>query len=88
MPSVQRYLLEELRIAYEVSERKASDTMTFPRSTIRYRSIKDPKNPLRMRLKELPMVRDRVTGAFILCFTERGGRMEDGFQYGAALTVL
>jgi len=31
--------------------------MTFPRSTIRYKSIMDPKNHLRMRLKELSMVR-------------------------------
>lgn len=49
--------MEEVKISHDVSERKACDTMEFPRSTIRYGSVMNPRNPLRMRLKELSMVR-------------------------------
>ena len=42
-----------MRARYQVSERRACGGLGFPRSTHRYRSVADPQEALRMRLKEL-----------------------------------
>jgi len=42
-----------MRLAYQISERRACDGLGWPRSSHRYRSVADPQDALRMRLKEL-----------------------------------
>ena len=44
-------------MAYKVSERRACTTFEFARSVVRYESKADPQTALRMRLRELAMVR-------------------------------
>jgi putative transposase len=48
-----------LRVAYDVSERRACKTTGFERSSHRYRSARDPQTALRIRLKDLAAVRVR-----------------------------
>jgi putative transposase len=52
-------MVEFLRVAYDVSERHACRAIRVPRSSYRYRSIKHPDTPLRMRLRELAATRIR-----------------------------
>ena len=52
-------MVEFLRVAYDVSERHACRAIRVPRSSHRYRSIKNPDTPLRMRLRELAATRIR-----------------------------
>jgi len=61
-------------MSYQISERKACNTMDFTRSVIRHKSIKDPLESLRMRLRELAMVRVGMgTNVFTFCFCVKGG---------------
>jgi putative transposase len=39
--------------AYQLSERRACNTIQAPRSTVRYLSVADPQEPLRPRLRQL-----------------------------------
>jgi putative transposase len=48
-----------LRVAYDISERRACKTTGFERSSQRYRSARDPQTALRIRLKDLAAVRVR-----------------------------
>jgi len=47
----------EIKTSYQVSERRACKSMEFARLTIRYESVADPRNALRMRLRELAAAR-------------------------------
>jgi len=58
-PSRRRSVIEQLRAAYQVSERRACRAAGFHRSTQRYRIRRDPQVELRMRLKELAAARVR-----------------------------
>ena len=58
-PSRRRGLVEHLRAAYRVSERRACRATGFHRSSQRYRARRDPQVELRMRLKELAAARVR-----------------------------
>jgi putative transposase len=58
-PSRRRRVVEHLRVAYQVSERRACRATGFHRSSQRYRSRRDPQAELRMRLKELAAARVR-----------------------------
>ena len=58
-PSRRRSVVEHLRAAYQVSERRACRATGFHRSTQRYRARRDPQVELRMRLKELAAARVR-----------------------------
>lgn len=58
-PSRRRDVVEHLRKAYEVSERRACEATGFARSTHRYRSTADVQGALRGRLKELATARVR-----------------------------
>ena len=42
-----------MKVCYQASQRRACDTLTFPRSTVRYQSVADPQIPLRLRLRDL-----------------------------------
>ena len=46
-----------MKVAYEVSERRACSTFCVARSTIRYRSVADEQVSLRMRIREIANVR-------------------------------
>jgi putative transposase len=50
-------MVSEMKISYQISERRACRTMVFPLSTIRYKSVVDPQIALRMRLRELAAAR-------------------------------
>lgn len=48
-----------LETAYQVSERRACHAMAFPRSSQRYRAMRDPQPLLRIRLRDLARTRVR-----------------------------
>jgi len=52
-------VIAHLRLAYRVSERRACGTCGFSRASQRYRSVADPQDELRLRLKELAASRVR-----------------------------
>ena len=52
-PAVQRGLAREMETSYRVSERRACKALAFPRSTVRYLSVAEPQEHLRMRLRDL-----------------------------------
>jgi putative transposase len=58
-PSRRRDVVAHLRLAYRVSERRACGATGFARASQRYRSVADPQDELRLRLKELAAVRVR-----------------------------
>jgi putative transposase len=57
MPAGKRDLVEAMKMAYKVSQRRACRTFEFVRSVVRYESVADPQTALRMRLRELAMAR-------------------------------
>jgi len=54
---VKRDLVLEMKISYQVSERRACADLAFSRSVIRYSSRADPQSALRMRLRDLASAR-------------------------------
>jgi putative transposase len=58
-PSRRRDVVTHLRLAYRVSERRACSSTGFARASQRYRSVADPQEELRLRLKELAASRVR-----------------------------
>ncbi len=46
-------MVRELQVRYAVSERRACSTLGFPRASHRYRSIRDDRANLRIRLRDL-----------------------------------
>jgi putative transposase len=58
-PAARREAVAHLRLAYEVSERRACSTLEADRSSIRYRSTRPDDAAVRVRLRELAAVRRR-----------------------------
>jgi putative transposase len=52
-PAVRREIVGEMLVCYGVSQRRACETLTFPRSTVRYESVADPQVAFRLRLHDL-----------------------------------
>jgi putative transposase len=52
-------VVEYLRDSYRVSERRACRVARMNRATFRYRSHRDPRTELRMRIREIAQVRVR-----------------------------
>jgi len=50
---VQRVLVREVQVAYRVAERRACRVLGFSRTTYRYRSRRNPRAELRVRLRDL-----------------------------------
>ena len=57
-PVRKRELVEYVQAAYDVSERRGCAVLTCPRSSRRYKSVREPCIGLRMRIKELAAARD------------------------------
>lgn len=55
----RRQVVEKVQAAAGISERRAIRFTGFPRSTMRYRSLSDPQEELRGRIKELAAQRTR-----------------------------
>ncbi len=55
----RRQVVEKIQAAHEISERKAVRFTGFSRSTIRYASIREPQEALRIRIRELAGERPR-----------------------------
>src|SRR5215469_9097786 len=58
-PAVRREAVAHLRLAFEVSERRACSTLGADRTSIRYRSIRPDDAAVRARLRELAAIRRR-----------------------------
>jgi len=65
--------VELLRICYQVSLRRASQTLAGSRSTLYYRSRKAKQAPLRKRIKEIATVRVRYEYRRIHTLLQREG---------------
>jgi len=52
-PAVKRVVVREVQVAYRVAERRACRVLGFSRTTCRYRSRRDPRAELRIRLRDL-----------------------------------
>jgi len=66
-------MVELLRTCYQVSIRRASQTLPGPRSTFYYRSRKPEQAPLRQRIKEIASVRVRYGYRRIHTLLQREG---------------
>jgi transposase InsO family protein len=58
-PAARREAVAHLRVAFEVSERRACSTLGADRMSIRYRSIRPDDRAVRARLRELAAIRRR-----------------------------
>jgi putative transposase len=58
-PAARREAVAHLRLAYEVSERRACSTLGADRTSVRYRSTRPDDAALRTRLRELASLRRR-----------------------------
>ncbi|QDT26370.1 hypothetical protein Enr10x_16710 [Gimesia panareensis] len=58
-PARRRTLVQELKVCYEVSERRAWQVLGFPQASHRYQSVLDERAELQMRLRELATIRVR-----------------------------
>jgi putative transposase len=58
-PAARREAVAHLRVAYEVSERRACSTLGTDRTTVRYRSRRPDDATVRERLRELASIRRR-----------------------------
>lgn len=61
----RRQVVEKVQAAVEISERKAIEFTGFPRSTMRYQTIRDPQDELRSRIHEIAVERPRWGYRFI-----------------------
>jgi putative transposase len=58
-PAARREAVAHLRLAFEVSERRACSTLGADRTSIRYRSTRSDDTAIRARLRELAVIRRR-----------------------------
>ena len=52
-PAVKRVLVREVRVCYQVAERRACRVLGFARSSFRYKSRRNQRAELRVRLRDL-----------------------------------
>src|SRR5256885_13859227 len=87
-PAARREAVAHLRVAFEVSERRACSTLCSDRTSVRYRSRRPSDAAARSRLRELAAVRRRVgyrprphpppPGGIIIKKIGKGGVWEEG----------
>jgi hypothetical protein len=68
-----RAMVELLRTCYQVSIRRATQTLPAPRATLYYRSRKAEQAPLRHRIKEIAAIRVRYGYRRIHTLLQREG---------------
>ena len=61
----RRQVVEKVKAAVEIFQRRAIRFTGFPRSTMRYQSIRDPQGELRARIREIAAERPRWGYRFI-----------------------
>ena len=71
----RRQVVEQVQAVRGVSERRAIRYTGFPRSTMRYRSIRDPQELLRARIVELAQERPRWGYRMIHVMLRREGQL-------------
>ena len=69
----RRRVVGEVQAAVGISERRAIRFTGFPRSTIRYRSVREPQEALRTRIRELALERTRWGYRMIHTLLQREG---------------
>ena len=69
----RRRTVEKVQAAVGVSERRAVRFTGFPRSTIRYQTVREPQEELRARIRELAAERPRWGYRFIHTMLRRSG---------------
>lgn len=69
----RRHVVEKIQAAAGISERRAIRFTGFPRSTIRYESVREPQEALRVRIRELAGQRKRWGYRMIHTFLRREG---------------
>lgn len=69
----RRHVVEKIQAAAGVSERRAIRFTGFPRSTMRYRSVREPQEALRDRIRELADQRKRWGYRMIHTVLQREG---------------
>jgi putative transposase len=90
-PAARREAVAQLRVAFEVSERRACSTLGADRTSVRYRSRRPDDAPIRARLRELAAIRRRFGYRRLHIFLVREGLVmnhkklrrlyrEEGFQ--------
>ena len=72
-PAQKRQHVEHLRLAYDVSSRRACRTVLLQRSVYYYKSVKSSQAPLRLRIKELAAARVRYGYKRIYILLRREG---------------
>jgi len=72
---VKRVLVQEVQEAYRVAERRACRVLRFSRATLRYRSTRDPRAELRVRLRDLATSRVHDGYQRLLVLLRREGWM-------------
>jgi hypothetical protein len=77
-PAGRREMVEFLRTCYQVSIRRASQTLSAPRATLNCRYRKPEQVPLRLRIKEIATIRYAMaTGKVMLQFCcQRDGLLQ------------
>jgi len=55
----RRHVVQKIQAAVGISERRAIRFTGFPRSTVRYETIREPQEALRVRVRELADQRKR-----------------------------
>lgn len=55
----RRHVVKKIQAAVGISERRVIRFTGFPRSTMRYPSIREPQEALRIRIRELAHLRKR-----------------------------
>jgi putative transposase len=61
----RRRVVEEVQAAVGISQRRAIRFTGFPRSTIRYQTVRDPQDELRARIRAIAAERTRWGYRFV-----------------------
>src|SRR2546423_7419170 len=72
-PAARREAVAHLRVAFEVSERRACSTLCTDRTSVRYRSRRPSDAAARGRLRELALVRRRFRDRRLAILLTRQG---------------
>lgn len=72
-PKARREAVDYLEEAFDISQRRACKVLDIDRSSVRYRSVKPPEDPLRKRIREVAVQRRRFGYRRIHILLQRDG---------------